>query len=544
MKKKLVPDLLAGLTGAVAGAPQAMGFALIAGISPIYGLYTAVIATIVAALTGASTYMTVGPTNALALVVGSTLLNYDTAMHLDVLIVLTLLVGVFQLLFGLLHLGTMTRFVSDAVMTGFITGAGLLIILGQLDHLTGYETQGNSVIGRFSDWLFHLSLLHPQTLVTGLVAMVIIYTLHHTRFRGIATLVAIVLTSIGVAVLGWDEVALVRDMAAIPHGLPDLIVPNFDLMSALLIPALAMAVLASVQSAAITQTVTEPDGSIPSMNRDFAGQGLANIFGAFFQGMPAGGSLSRTAVNVSAGAKTRLANVFAGVFVALILLALGMFIERVTLAALAAHLIVAAVSLLRPERMRVVWNVSISARIAMTTTFVSTLVLPLEYSIYLGIFFSLALYIWTSSQNIAVVRLVPIEDNRYQEVGLPSRLPDGEPVIIAVYGHLYFAAVRRLEYLLPPPHDTQRPVVILRLRHNFYLGSTGIRALRRYAALLRQSGGKLILAGIGETVHEQLRRTGALQDFGTDNIFYADEIVFSATERAVQSAQHWLQNGG
>ncbi len=533
-------DFTAGLTGAVAGAPQAMGFALLAGVSPLYGLYTAIVSTIFASLLTRSHMMTVGPTNALALVVGSTLLGLRDVDPINSLFLLTFLVGAFQLVFGLLRLGRLTRFVSNAVMTGFITGAGLLIMLGQLSHLTGHSGSGDNVLFRTLDWLGKLGQLDPATTFIGLLTVVMIYTLHHTRLKNVATLIAILVTSLLVAVLGWTSVETVADLATIPQALPELRVPDFSALSLdLLTAALAMAVLASVQSAALVQAIHTGSGSV-RVSRDFSAQGIGNLIGAFFQGMPAGGSLSRTAVNIASGAQTRAANILSGVFIALSLLLFGSLIEQVTLAALAGHLIVAAADLIKPDALRVVWRVNPSARASMLLTFASTLVLPLEYSIYLGVVLSLALYVYTSAGNLRVVHLVPTGDGHFREAELPASLPSRQPVLITVYGHLYFAAVRSLEEQLPPPTDSQQPVVILRLRNNQYLGSTGIRLLRRYANALHARDGRLILAGVSTEVREQLERTGTIALLGEGNVFPASDVVFNASESALAHAQVWL----
>ncbi|MFP4323240.1 MAG: SulP family inorganic anion transporter, partial [Anaerolineales bacterium] len=210
-------DLGAGLTGAIAGAPQAMAFAIIAGVSPIYGLYTAIVSTIVGAVFNHSPYMTIGPTNALALVVGSALLPYEGAAAIDRLFVLTVLVGVFQFSFGILRLGDITRFVSESVMTGFITGAGCLIILGQLSELTGYEdAHGDLLVLRTLDLMLNLDAVHLPTLGIGVLALVMIWGLHHTRLRTVATLIALVATVAIVEVFDLQGVAVVRDMAVIP----------------------------------------------------------------------------------------------------------------------------------------------------------------------------------------------------------------------------------------------------------------------------------------------------------------------------------------
>jgi len=546
IRKHWRSDLLAGLTGAVAGAPQAMGFALLAGLNPIYGLYTAFISTLVAPIFGSSVYMTVGPTNALALVVGSTLIGLQGTAMLDALFTLTLLVGVFLLAFGLFRLGGLTRFVSNAVMTGFISGAGVLIILAQLSHLTGYDAEGTHILQRTWDWLLHLPDADWPTFAVGLMAMAIIIGLHRTRLKPVATLFALILTAALTALLGLESVETVRDMSAIPTGLPLPVLPDFTLIPDLWLAALAMAVLTAVQSAGIVESVPQPDGHLADTSRDFNGQGIANIVGSFFQNMPSGASLSRTAVNISAGGKTKLANIVAGLFVGLALIAIGGLIERIVLTALAAHLIVAANSLISYKNIKMVWNVGVTAQLAMLTTFASTLLLPLEYSIYVGVALSMVMYIYSSSMNVEITRLLPADNHHYREKDVPNNLSsENKPIILSVYGHLYFAAVRRLEQLLPPPDNCQYPIVILRLRHNQYLGSTGIRVLQRYAHSLQQRGGRLMLVGVSPLLHRQLERTGALQFFGPENIYDADEIIFKSTEDAYQDACEWLarQNG-
>lgn len=541
-RKTLGADLLAGVTGAIAGAPQVMGFALIAGVSPIYGLYSGFIATAVGALAGSTAFMTVVPTNALALVVASTLGAVGPENPVERMFTLTLLVGVFMLMFGVLRLGSLTRFVSNAVMTGFITGAGTLILLGQLRNLTGYDGPRESdILSRVIAWATHPERSDIETLLTGLLAIGVIYLLRKTRFKAAATLVAIVVTSGLVALLGWDSVRTVGDISTIPSGWPPFTLPDLTYAPELVTAALAMAVLASVQSAAVVKAIPQPDGSRASINRQFAGEGIANLVVSVFQGMPVGGSLSRTAVNISAGARSRMANFFAGLLLGLTLLFLGEVIARVTMPALAAILIVAALSLIRPDELRLVWNVSLTGRVSMVATLVATLVLPLQYSIYTGVALSLGLYVYTSSQNIKVRRLVITENGRVREVDLPEYLPDGEPVIISESGNLYFASVRRLEALMPDPGNSKRPMVILRLRDNEYLGSTGIRFLIDYDRKLRSRGGKLLLAGVSPTVRAQLERTGAIWKLGENSVFDEQDFIFAATRRAIQHAEELLK---
>lgn len=540
-RKTFSADLLAGATGAVAGAPQAMGFAIIAGVSPIYGLYAAFIAPIIGAIFSSSSFLTIGPTNAIALVIGTTLAPFNEQNPIERLFTVTLLVGLFQLAFGLLCMGNMARFVSNAVMTGFITGAGCLIILGQLYHLNGYKGDVQGVLPRFFDWLIHLPQSDPQTTFIGVVATVMIYYLHHTRFKNVATLTAIIITSLIVLIAGWEGVETVDDIAPITAGLPGLIIPDLRFAPELLSVAFAMAVLGSVQGAALTQNMPETDGRKPDVTRDFTAQGLANIVTAFFQGMTTAASLSRTAVNIAAGAKSRMANLYAGLIAGLFLILLGGLIEKITLAALAGHLVVAASSLIRLDAIRTAWRISWTARLSMSITFISAFIFPLEYSIYIGVALSLGLYIYTSSQNIEVDRLVPVGNGHFREERPPKNLPSRQPIILSVTGHLFFAAIKKLEDSLPAVADAEYPVVILRLRHNQYLGSTGLDLLRQYTRQINARHGKLILAGVSPNIHDQLEKSGELEKIGIDRIFYASDVVFQATEEALDYAEKWLR---
>ena len=541
-RSDLRADLAAGLTGATAGAPQAMAFALVAGISPAYGLYTAIVSTIIGGLFSRSSLLTTGPTNALAVVIASTLAPFaDSGDMVGRLVTLTFLVGVIELALGLLRLGGLARYVSTAVMTGFITGAALLVLLGQLNNLTGIHADAANPLLELGDLLRRLNELHPETFITGLVTIAIIVWLRRTRIAPFATLIAIAVTGVAIAFLGWHErgVALVIDLASIPATLPGVRLPDPRYFIDLAPGALALAVLALVQTAALMQSVQRPDEDPPNASREFIVQGAANVAGALFRSMPAGGSLSRTAVNIKSGARTRWANVFAGLFVALIMLLFGPLAERIALAALAGQLVVASTTLIDVGQMRFIWRASTAGRWAMVATLASTLIVPLQYSVYVGVALSLLLYIGESS-HIRLTVLERLEDNRYRESAPPRRLPDAEPVLLSLQGNLSFAAMRELVTRLPDATRAQRPVVIMRLRGDAMLAGTGVAVIMAYHRRLRARGGKLILCGVEPHTYETLRRTGALELLGPENVFCAEEIVFASSERAYDYAKGWL----
>ena len=533
----ILKDISAGVTGAVAGAPQAMGFALVGGVSPLYGLYASVFPTIVGGMMASTGVMTIAPTNVLMLLVAGMLASYDNPVPPIPLFTFTLLIGIIQLGFGFLRLGNLTQYVSNAVITGFISGAGILIMLGQIDLAAGFTIPTTSnAVGDFYTWLTRLPTdTNMNSIIVTMTTLGIVVALRNTKIKNYSVILGIVIASILPLVFGWDDVLTVKSMSEIPAGLPSPSLPDPQFARAIVSIAFATAVLASVQSAALAESIRQPDEPQPDINRDLVAQGVANMSGSFFQSLPAAGSLSRTAINQSAGATSRWSNIFAGVFIGALLIGAGPLIELIALPALAGNLIVAAVRLIKIDAIKLVWNVNWMARAAMIATFIATLTLPLEYSVYIGVVLSLALYIHTSTNDITIVRLVRNEDGQYSEIDMPETITDSEPLIVSIYGNLYFGSFKKLERLLPMPAEDS-PYVIIRMRRVKSLGSTGLKILLRYNEQLQKFGGKLILTGVSEKLREELQRANAIEEFGEEALFDPSPIIFESMENGLAYA--------
>ncbi|MCA9913985.1 MAG: SulP family inorganic anion transporter [Anaerolineae bacterium] len=532
-------DIVAGLTGATAGAPQSMGFALLGGVSPLYGLYASVIPTIVGGIFVNTRLMTVAPPNVLMLLVAGMLATYGDPVPPYPLFTFTLLIGLIQIGFGLLRLGNLTQYVSNAVTTGFISGAGVLIILGQLDLVTGYNVKTSSnALADFVTWIQRWPETNFHAVLVGLLTILIVFTLRRTRFKSFSVMIGIVSASVLPLGMGWDHVETVRTMSEIPSGLPFPELPDFSYIRGVFSIAFATSILASVQSAALAESIRASGEPQPDINKDLLAQGFSNLAGSFFQSLPASGSLSRTAINKSAGAVTRWSNIFAGVFIGLLLIGAGDLIELVALPALAGNLIIAAIGLINIKAIEMVWSVNWTARAAMIATFLSTLILPLDFSIYIGVALSLGLYLHTSTNRVEIVRMLPVGDGHFTEVELPETLPSSEPVILSIYGNLYFGSLRKLERMLPAADSMgcQAPLVILRMRHVFTIGSTGIKVLLRYDEQLRRCGGKLILAGVSDKLKAELERAHAFDQLEREAVFPPTTMVFEALENALAYA--------
>jgi SulP family sulfate permease len=244
---------------------------------------------------------------------------------------------------------------------------------------------------------------------------------------------------------------------------------------------------------------------------------------------------------VGAGAKSRIANIFAGVVAMLGVLLFGNQIEQLPMAALAAILIVAGVQSIKPERIRTVWQTSVASRGVMLFTLIVTLLIPIQLAVLLGIVLHFVLHIFRSSDKVRVEEIVVRADGGFAERAAPKALTSSSVMVLLPYGSLFFAGAVEFEAHLPTTDQAQRAVIGLMLRGREEVGSTFLRVLERYNEQLRAGGGKVMLTDISVHVREQLGRTGVLHALGEENIYTATPIIGETTRRAVQDAQVWLR---
>ncbi|MGE5375080.1 MAG: SulP family inorganic anion transporter, partial [Bacteroidota bacterium] len=266
----------------------------------------------------------------------------------------------------------------------------------------------------------------------------------------------------------------------------------------------------------------------------------ANIAAGFFGGIPAGGSSSGTALVTSAGARSRWANVFAGLFVAIIVLLFANVVELVAMPALAGLVIVAGVQMINVNNIQTVWQTNPVSRAIMVVTFVSTLLIPLQYAVLLGIVLSILLFVFQQSNILQVVEWVFQVSGWPVERPAPKQLTSDKITVLFTYGNLFYAAADNFEKSLPSPEGTQRAVVILALRGYEDIGSTMIGALHRYAQTLYTYNGKLMLAGVAPMLQSQLQRTGMVAFLGEGNIFPATQKIGESGNHALRAAREWL----
>lgn len=535
-------DATAGLVLGVESVPDGLASGLLAGVNPVAGLYAYLFGMVGATLFTSTAFMAVQGTGAMAIVIA----DVDLASRTDParsLFTLSIVTGVVMILAGVLHFGSFLRFVSNSVMTGFITAVGVNIVLGQLDNFTGYAADGRNRVTRAFDLLVNVGRIDLPTITVGVSTVVLIVVLQQTRLGALGLVVAIAVTS-GIAAVfaSFDrDVALVGDIADVPGRLPFITMPAFAEVPFLLIPAASLAFVGLVQGAGVAAAVPNEDGSPSDEAADFIGQGAGNVVAGLFQGMPVGGSMSASSLTAAAGAKTRTSLFFAGATMAVVILLFSGLVELIAMPALAGLLMVVGVGTIKPSQVESVAKTGPVPLTVMATTFTLTLIIPLQYAVLVGVGMSVILFVANQSTHLTTKRMVLHVDGRIEEVEPPEAVPEGEVIVLQPYGAIFFASVPELTEQMPMVIGTSRhSVVILRMRGADDAGSTMIDMLASYAQHLRSVGSKLVVVTDNERVIRQLRVTGITAIIGADNIYQGTVFVGETVKRAYADACAWV----
>jgi SulP family sulfate permease len=542
----LKSDFLAGLPGAISSVPDGMAASVLAGVNPVHGLYASFAGPIAGGLTASTRLMVITTTSAAALAAGSALEGVAQDERADALILLTLLAGLIMVAAAFAHVGRYLRFVSHSVMLGFLTGIGVNIILGQVPDMLGVEAVGGIPLTKAINALAEPSMIVWSALAVGLSALALLVLLARTRLGLFSAVIALVIPTVVVILVGAESVLRVSDVGAIPSGVPLPSLPNLSALSpGVITGALAVAAIVLVQGVGVANAAPNPDGSRSNSDSDCAAQGIGNVASGLFGGQPVGGSVGQTALNVSAGAKSRWGAIWSGLWMLLILVALSRLVGLVAMPTLAAILIYAAVGSLKPAEIMTVLRTGRTSLIAVISTFAATLFLPVAAAVGVGVALSLILQLNQETIDLKVVRLIPDARGGYTEAEVPKALSDDDVVILDVYGSLFYAGARTLQLRLPDPGTAEHAAVILRLRGRTTLGATFLTVIGAYAQRLDASGGWLYLSGLDESVATKWESNNLPERIGSIKLYRATPQIgqsthaayLSATSRAVRPTQ-------
>ena len=520
-------DLFAGLTVAVVLIPQSMAYAMLAGLPPLYGLYAAATTPAIAAFWGSLRQLATGPIAIMSLLVYTTLspiAEPGSSRFIELAFLLTLMVGLIYIIVGGLSMGIIMSFISHSTVRGFTASVSLIIIATQLPHLLGVSvSRHEDLIGFLIELASKLPEVHMPTLAIGASAFIMIHSIKKALPNFPAALVALVLATLAVRFLSLDQLG-VAIIGAVPAGLPHFHVPALDLdtFTLLLGPAIVIALVSFAETYSVGKAISEKTKQKVDVNQEFFGQGLANLFGAFFQSYPVSGSFSRTAMNYAAGGRTGLSSAISCVVVVATLLFLTPLLTDIPRAALAALVISAVMLLFHPGEVFTLWKKNRHDGVVATTVFVLALIVKPDYALLIGIIVSLVLFLWVS-MHPRVIRMAwdPVQE-AYLNVEGGNVSECRQMLILRIDNAIYFAnAEYTVDQLLEMVNTHAAPprYVLLDFKAVAFIDITGVDELRRFMDELRARGIVMIIVSLHRPVRQVFSSSGFLREIGEDAIF-------------------------
>ncbi|MFP3873084.1 MAG: SulP family inorganic anion transporter [Thiohalophilus sp.] len=523
----LKADLLAGLTGAVIVLPQGVAFATIAGLPPQYGLYTAMVTPIIAALFGSSRHLVSGPTTAISIVVFSSINGMaepGSTEFINLALTLTFLAGVYQFAFGLARLGTLVNFVSHTVVIGFTAGAALLIITSQMKDVTGIAVPpGESFAHVWVDLFIALEQLDP--LVVSVALFTLILAMLVKRF--VPALPYLLIGMIGgslLALVMGGESAGLKMVGEIPGQLPPLSTPDFSIETIrnLAPQAFAVALLGLIEAVSISRAVAAKSHQRIDGNQEFIGQGLSNMVGSFFSSYAGSGSFTRSGINYEAGAKTPMSAIFAAIILMGIVLLIAPLMAYLPIAAMGGVILLVAYNLIDFHHIKKILQVSRSETAILLVTFFATLFLHLEFAIYLGVLLSLVIFLSRTSTP-EVITLAPDPSTPKRSMINVQKKPltqCPQLKIIRIDMSIYFGSLTNIQAMLNRISDQEgiNHILIVSSGINF-IDLAGAEMLVQEARRLSQRGGGLYFSDNKSRVCQFLREGHFIEEIGEDHFF-------------------------
>jgi SulP family sulfate permease len=540
-------DAIAGLTVAAVAVPQAMAYAMVAGLPAQYGLYTAIVMTAVGALFDSSRQLINGPTNVISIAVLSAIAIVDgPEQKIQAAILLAFMVGSIQLAITLARLGDLTRYISHSVVVGFTAGAGGLLVLDQLKNLLGLRSMGEAhehFLYRFWLTLVHGGGIHATTASIGFGTIALIVGLRWLKERigwrllpdfliVVAAMAALVMR------LGLDERG-VKVIGEIPATLPHFALPAFDadMMRTFSNAALAIAVLGLLEAIAMAKAIAAQTHQKLDMNQQCLSEGLANFTGSFFQCIPGSGSLTRSAINQQAGASTQWSGVVSAASVALIMLGCAPYARFIPRAALAGILMVSAWKM-------VDWRVLVyhlratrfDAAIIVVTA-VSAIAISVEFCVLIGVFMSFLLAVRRAGRMLLTEFVVSVKG------GIHERLPEDEvsgPILIfGLEGEMFFGSAAALErhfaYIEGRVDETTH-VVVLRMKRLRNPDAVGLTLLGGFLDRMKARNVHVLLCGVRAPLFASMQKTGLAKRLDEKEIFLEQPVRQTSTLLAIRYA--------
>jgi SulP family sulfate permease len=513
-------EVLAGVVVGVVALPLAIAFGIASGVRPEQGLYTAIVAGLVISVFSGSRVQIGGPTGAFVVLVFSIVNDFGY----DGLAVATLMAGAMLVAMGWARMGAVIRFIPFPVTVGFTTGIALIIAISQIPDALGLELAGaeTDFVPRLVSYYQARESVDGAALGLAVVTVAIVLLWPRLKSKIPGQLVGLVVATVIAHGLRLDVDTIASRFGGVPSALPEVRFPRVDLamLPALFQPALAIALLAGIESLLSAVVADGMTGRRHRANAELVAQGLANIASPLFGGIPATGAIARTATNVKNGGRTPIAGIVHALTLLLILTAFGRWVALVPMAALAAVLLVVAFNMSEVSVFRSLLRGPKSDVLVLVTTFSLTVLFDLVVAIEVGVVLAALLFMRRMSE-VTTVRSITDQFSDEERIGFAAEdvdvvLPPGTEVF-EVAGSFFFGSAQRFSEVLSEIHTKPR-LVILRMRDVLAIDSTGLHALEQVHQRLKRNGTHLILSGVHAHPMVVLSQSGAYERLGADNV--------------------------
>ncbi len=542
-RKTFVADLMAGIIVGIVALPLAIAFGIASGVTPEKGIITAIVAGFVISALGGSKVQIGGPTGAFIIIIYGIIQQYG----MEGLTIATLMAGVFLILFGLLHLGTIIKFIPYPIVVGFTSGIAVTIFTTQVKDLFGLNITSvpSDFIEKWICYFNNFSTVDLWSSVIGIVSVVIIMLTPKVSKKIPGSLVAIIVMTVAALLLkqfaGVESIETIGDRFAISNSLPEATVPalSWETIKNLVSPAITIAILGAIESLLSAAVADGVIGDHHNSNTELIAQGVANLASPIFGGIPATGAIARTMTNINNGGRTPIAGIVHAVVLLLIFLFLMPLAKYIPMACLAGVLVVVSYGMSGWRSFLALMKNPKSDVTVLLITFFLTIIFDLTIAIEVGLIIACLLFMRRMSEttDVHVIsnEINPDDEDSDMHLGNIEHLtiPNGVEVY-EINGPYFFGAGNRFEEIMATLGD--RPQVrIIRMRKVPFVDSTGIHNLTNLCEMSQKEGIQIVLSGVTEKVHSQLNKAGFYDIVGQDNICSHIDIALDRAKEIINA---------
>ena len=527
-------NFVSGLSVTALVLPQTMAYSLIAGLPPVYGLYSAIIGMITASILTSSKYLIVGPANITSLAIASVLSGIPEENYLQAVLLFTFMIGIIQMLTGLLKLGKLVKYISRSVINGLLTGVGILIISGQLGYFFGFQhPSGSNIFMEFYYFITNLHKTNVYALVISSLSILLIIIIKKYR-ANLAYLIPMTISIILVYFLGWNE--NIEVAGAFPPGIPSFNL--FQMDSSFILnywsAALSTALLGLMYTLSTIKALKVKTGQDLDFNQSFLNQGLVNITCSFFGGFMTSGSMTKSFANLQAGARSKLSQLISALSILPVLLFFRSLGAYIPIPALGSIVIIVAFGMIDFREIKASFQNKFDGLI-FTVTFVTTIFAPrIDYAIYLGIGISLILVLKNSSDLNYSYLKYQSQNGKFINSKV-NTFKKNDCIIINLAGNINFNSTNRLKKELNNSYQPEQKFII-RMQDVENIDLTSIKELEFFINKVQKNNGHVIFSGLNKSIAKIFNDYNLDKMVGKDNVFLSENKLFTSTKSAIKRA--------